>query len=140
MIVGAKQKGDGAPALPRLSNRCRPVVVPAFCDSRGLRRLCALALACRCVLAHELLEYFERDAELFKACRSSLVAAGQPLLTRAQQAGTRDDERQNDGSRDHGRPTAGRRARRSTRRVASSRWRPSKSANAITNISQPENV
>lgn len=38
-------------------------------------------------LAHELLEYVDRDAPLFKTCRASLQSAGQPLLERAQQAG-----------------------------------------------------
>ena len=38
-------------------------------------------------LAHELLEYFDRDAPLFHSCRASLFAAGEPLLERAQQAG-----------------------------------------------------
>lgn len=37
-------------------------------------------------LAHELLEYFDRDAPLFQSCRTALFAAGQPLLNRAQQA------------------------------------------------------
>ncbi len=37
-------------------------------------------------LAHELLEYLDRDAPLFKTCRAALVSAGQPLLERAQQA------------------------------------------------------
>ena len=37
-------------------------------------------------LAHELLEYFERDAPLFQRCRASLFSGGEPLLERAQQA------------------------------------------------------
>ncbi len=37
-------------------------------------------------LAHELLEYLDRDAPLFQTCRAALFAAGQPLLDRAQQA------------------------------------------------------
>lgn len=37
-------------------------------------------------LAHELLEYLDYDAPLFKTCRSSLVSAGQPLLERAKEA------------------------------------------------------
>jgi AcrR family transcriptional regulator len=37
-------------------------------------------------LAHELLEYVDRDAPLFKACRQSLFTAGQPMLERAQEA------------------------------------------------------
>ncbi|MBO0706133.1 MAG: helix-turn-helix transcriptional regulator [Candidatus Dormibacteraeota bacterium] len=37
-------------------------------------------------LAHELLEYFDYDAPLFKTCRASLMSAGQPLLERAQEA------------------------------------------------------
>src|SRR5690349_1483479 len=38
-------------------------------------------------LAAELLNYLDLDAELFKASRASLFAAGEPLLTRAQEAG-----------------------------------------------------
>ena len=38
-------------------------------------------------LAHELLEYLDRDAPLFQTCRAALFAAGQPVLERAQQAG-----------------------------------------------------
>jgi AcrR family transcriptional regulator len=43
-------------------------------------------LATKQALAAELLEYLDRDAPLFKTCRESLVAAGQPLLDRAQEA------------------------------------------------------
>jgi AcrR family transcriptional regulator len=38
-------------------------------------------------LAHELLNYLEQDAPLFQVCRTSLFTAGEPLLTRAQEAG-----------------------------------------------------
>jgi AcrR family transcriptional regulator len=38
-------------------------------------------------LAHELLNYLDEDAELFKVSRASLFAAGEPLLKRAQDAG-----------------------------------------------------
>lgn len=38
-------------------------------------------------LAHELLNYLDQDAALFKTCRASLYAAGEPLLKRAQDAG-----------------------------------------------------
>jgi AcrR family transcriptional regulator len=38
-------------------------------------------------LAHELLNYLDKDAELFTVCRTSLWAAGEPLLKRAQEAG-----------------------------------------------------
>lgn len=44
-------------------------------------------LATKQALAHELLEYLERDAPLFQSCRASLFAAGEPLLARAQHAG-----------------------------------------------------
>jgi AcrR family transcriptional regulator len=44
-------------------------------------------LATKRALAHELLDYMGPDATLFKTCRASLFAAGEPLLTRAQQAG-----------------------------------------------------
>lgn len=43
-------------------------------------------LATKQALAHELLEYLDRDAPLFKACRASLMTSGEPLLERAQQA------------------------------------------------------
>jgi AcrR family transcriptional regulator len=38
-------------------------------------------------LAHELLNYLDQDAPLFRECRASLYAAGTPLLTRGQDAG-----------------------------------------------------
>jgi AcrR family transcriptional regulator len=38
-------------------------------------------------LADQLLEYLDRDSGFFTGCRSALIAAGQPLLERAQQAG-----------------------------------------------------
>ena len=38
-------------------------------------------------LAHELLNYLDKDAALFQVCRTSLWEAGEPLLTRAQDAG-----------------------------------------------------
>jgi AcrR family transcriptional regulator len=44
-------------------------------------------LATKRALAGELLNYLDRDAPLFQVCRTSLYAAGEPLLTRAQQAG-----------------------------------------------------
>ena len=44
-------------------------------------------LATKRVLAHELLDYLGPDASLFKTCRQSLYTAGEPLLTRAQEAG-----------------------------------------------------
>ncbi|MGZ4200924.1 MAG: TetR/AcrR family transcriptional regulator [Thermoleophilaceae bacterium] len=44
-------------------------------------------LATKRALAAELLDYMDQDAELFKICRTSLFAAGEPLLKRAQDAG-----------------------------------------------------
>lgn len=44
-------------------------------------------LATKRALAHELLDYLDKDAELFRECRSALFAAGEPLLERAQAAG-----------------------------------------------------
>lgn len=44
-------------------------------------------LATKRALAHELLNYLDQDAPLFKQCRASLFAAGEPLLQRAQDAG-----------------------------------------------------
>ena len=38
-------------------------------------------------LAAELLNYLDQDAELFQVCRTSLFAAGAPLLKSAQEAG-----------------------------------------------------
>jgi AcrR family transcriptional regulator len=43
-------------------------------------------LATKQALAHELLEYLDRDAPLFQSCRTMLFAAGEPLLARAQQS------------------------------------------------------
>jgi AcrR family transcriptional regulator len=44
-------------------------------------------LATKRALAAELLNYLGQDAPLFQECRSSLFAAGEPLLKRAQEAG-----------------------------------------------------
>ena len=44
-------------------------------------------LATKRVLATELLNNLGPDASLFKECRASLFNAGEPLLTRAQEAG-----------------------------------------------------
>ena len=38
-------------------------------------------------LAEELWNYLDRDAEVFRGCRTALFAAGEPLLKRAQEAG-----------------------------------------------------
>ncbi len=38
-------------------------------------------------LAHELMEYVDRDSPLFQTCRGMLVNAGEPVLHRAQDAG-----------------------------------------------------
>jgi AcrR family transcriptional regulator len=43
-------------------------------------------LATKQALAHELLEYFDRDAPLFHTSRAALFTAGEPLLERAQEA------------------------------------------------------
>jgi AcrR family transcriptional regulator len=43
-------------------------------------------MATKQALAQELLDYVDRDADLFKSCRNGLYAAGEPLLARAQQA------------------------------------------------------
>jgi AcrR family transcriptional regulator len=43
-------------------------------------------LATKQALAHELLEYMDREAPLFQSCRTSLFTAGEPLLARAQAA------------------------------------------------------
>ena len=44
-------------------------------------------LATKQALAGELLNYVGSDAALFRVCRTSLYDAGEPLLTRAQEAG-----------------------------------------------------
>jgi AcrR family transcriptional regulator len=44
-------------------------------------------LATKRALAHELLNYLDADAPLFKECRAELFGAGEPLLKRAQDAG-----------------------------------------------------
>jgi AcrR family transcriptional regulator len=51
-----------------------------------LRRFVAY-LATKQALAQEMLDYVDRDADVFKTCRASLYAAGGPLLERAQKAG-----------------------------------------------------
>lgn len=51
-----------------------------------IRRLVSY-LATKKALAHELLEYLDRDAPLFHTCREVLLSAGQPVLERAQEAG-----------------------------------------------------
>ena len=38
-------------------------------------------------LAEELFSYVDRDAEVFKSCRAAIYSSGEPLLTRAQDAG-----------------------------------------------------
>ena len=43
-------------------------------------------MATKQALASELLNYVDRDAGLFKTCRSELWTAGEPLLQRAQEA------------------------------------------------------
>jgi AcrR family transcriptional regulator len=43
-------------------------------------------LATKQALAQELLNYFDRDAELFQSCRAALYASGEPVLRRAQDA------------------------------------------------------
>jgi AcrR family transcriptional regulator len=43
-------------------------------------------LATKQALAHEMLEYVDRDAPLFQTCRKSLFATAEPMLARAQQA------------------------------------------------------
>jgi AcrR family transcriptional regulator len=44
-------------------------------------------IATKQALAAELLDYVDRDAELFKSSRVALFSAGEPLLRRAQEAG-----------------------------------------------------
>ncbi len=44
-------------------------------------------IATKQALAAELLNYVDRDAQVFHASRAALFAAGEPLLTRAQEAG-----------------------------------------------------
>lgn len=43
-------------------------------------------LATKQALAEELLSYVDRDASVFRTCRTEIFAAGEPLLERAQQA------------------------------------------------------
>ena len=44
-------------------------------------------MATKQALAHELLDYMDRDAALFKGCRAMMYEAGEPLLQRAQATG-----------------------------------------------------
>jgi AcrR family transcriptional regulator len=43
-------------------------------------------LATKQALAQELLNYVDRDADVFRSCRAGMFAAGEPLLQRAQRA------------------------------------------------------
>jgi AcrR family transcriptional regulator len=43
-------------------------------------------MATKQALLHELLDYVDRDAAVFKSSRAALFAAGEPILERAQQA------------------------------------------------------
>ena len=44
-------------------------------------------LATKKALAHELMNYVDREAAFFKGCRADLFIAGEPILKRAQEAG-----------------------------------------------------
>jgi AcrR family transcriptional regulator len=44
-------------------------------------------MATKQALAHELLDYMDREAPLFKSCRTMMYEAGEPLLKRAREAG-----------------------------------------------------
>ncbi len=44
-------------------------------------------MATKQALAHELLDYVDREAPLFRICRGMMYEAGEPLLERAQAAG-----------------------------------------------------
>lgn len=44
-------------------------------------------VATKQVLAAELVNYLDKNAELFQTCRTTLYSAGEPLLVRAQEAG-----------------------------------------------------
>jgi len=70
---------------------CRQAVELGECDpwealARWLHRFVGY-LATKRALAEEMLEYMDRDAQLFQSCRASLFAAAEPLLERAQRAG-----------------------------------------------------
>ncbi len=45
-------------------------------------------MATKQALAQELLDYVDRDAPLFRSCRAMMYAAGEPLVKRAQAAGS----------------------------------------------------
>lgn len=44
-------------------------------------------LATKKALAHELMNYVDREASFFKSCRADLFIAGEPILKHAQEAG-----------------------------------------------------
>ena len=44
-------------------------------------------LATKKALAHELMNYLDRDSAFFQSCRADIFAAGEPILKRAQEAG-----------------------------------------------------
>jgi AcrR family transcriptional regulator len=44
-------------------------------------------LATKKALAHELMNYLDRDSAFFQGCRADIFAAGEPILKRAQEGG-----------------------------------------------------
>jgi len=76
--------------LDEVDNICRsaaelPDLDPWDALAGWLRRFVGY-MATKQALAHELLEYVDRDNPLFASCRASLFAAGEPLVKRAQDA------------------------------------------------------
>ncbi len=59
----------------------------AWEDFEGWLRRFVSYMATKQALVHEMFDYVDRDAPLFKGCRTSIFAAGEPLLKRAQDAG-----------------------------------------------------
>ena len=76
--------------VEELESLCRSATeltgLPAWDAFAAWARRLVAYLATKQALAHELLEYLDRDAPLFAACRASLMSAGEPLLARAQEA------------------------------------------------------
>jgi AcrR family transcriptional regulator len=74
-----------------VENLCRSAVEFEAMDpweafDAWLHRIVAY-MATKQALAHELMDYVDRDAPLFMSCRAALFTAGEPILQRAQAAG-----------------------------------------------------
>jgi AcrR family transcriptional regulator len=63
------------------------LALPPWESFVGLAHRLVGYLATKKALAHELMNYIDREAEFFKSCRSDLFMAGGTIMERAQEAG-----------------------------------------------------